>query len=79
MKIRMHRSSLQEALATIEEIEPTLEAVRAHVEAHGGVPILPAAIVRVERYGYDPRIDWDTHLVMYGKWPVAFTDGPVLV
>ncbi len=33
--------------------------------------------VTVEHYGYDERIDWDTHLVCIDGKAALFTDGPL--
>lgn len=80
MKLREHRRGLHESLATTVEIEPTtealLEVIRAALAPYG-VAIAPAS-VRVEPYGFDARIGWDTHIVVVGGYGVfGFTDGPL--
>lgn len=78
MKIRAHRGSLAEAMTTAQDIEPTLNAVRAFLAEHGE---RDAATGRVEvtKYGpgIDSRIGWDTHAVMIDGSIAAFTDGPL--
>lgn len=54
------------------EIEATEQAVRSFFSQD------PAAgELRVERYGYDERIGWDTHIVTFGGKVVGYTDGPL--
>lgn len=79
MKIRLHRGGYDESMATIKQIQPTLEAVVGYVQTD-----LPVASIRdgfgrveVKPYGYDERNGWDTHVVMvHGYGVFAFTDGP---
>lgn len=78
MKIRMHRGGLAEAMATVEEIEPTLEAVRAYLERDRDPRFQPPiGMIKVKPYGYDERIDWDTHIVVVDGVPMGWTDGPL--
>jgi hypothetical protein len=75
MKIRLHRGSLEESLATQRTIFPVHAAIRRYLlQDH------PAMIERIEvlPYQYDPRIGWDTHIVLVDGSPAAFSDGPML-
>jgi hypothetical protein len=82
MKIRMHRATIDEAMETLAEIEPTLEAIRGYVHPHG-FPVNPASAMIVYRYddgAGDPRIGWPEVYVVCeitpdGKtWPCAWTN-----
>lgn len=76
MKIRMHRGSLADSMATSADIAPDLPAVRAYL-AERGIPDAATAVVEVKPYGYDERIDWDMHMVTVDGYPMAWTDGPL--
>ena len=76
MKIREHRGLLDDAMDTCREIEPTMEAVVNEV-----LPSLPVFLhikpedIHVTPYGYDKRIEWDTHIVFVDGYGVyGFTD-----
>ena len=74
MKIRAHRGGVKESLATITEIEPTLEAVTKHVGA------TDPTTVTVEPYflHQDVRTGWKAHyLVKIDGALWGFTDGPL--
>lgn len=91
MKFREHRGSLAAAMETVVELEPTKSAVIAHAKklalACGFFFTeeeldreLTLDTVKVEPYGFDQRIGWDTHLVTstYTAIPIiGFTSGPV--
>lgn len=91
MKFRQHRGTLAAAMETVVELEPTKSAVIAHAKKlalESGFFFtqeeldreLTLETVRVESYGLDQRIGWDTHLVCstYVAIPIlGFTDGPV--
>ena len=77
MKIREHRGLLDDAMDTCKEIAPTMEAVINEV-----LPSLPVFLhikpedIHVKPYGYDKRIEWDTHIVFVDGYGVyGFTDG----
>ena len=76
MKIREHRGTLEDSLKTVAEIEPTLEAIAAHINKTDGSAISPDMIT-VEEYGYDPRVLWATHLVSVNGRAWGMTDGPI--
>lgn len=66
MKVREHRGSLDESMATVKEIEPTLDALTAHINEvlsgwlGGGVT---ADTIVIHPQGFDSRIGWNTYLV----------------
>jgi hypothetical protein len=72
MKFRHHRSTLDESMRTVinvadaDELSSTLRLT--YPDLTGDIAIKP--------YGYDDRIEWDTHLVTIGGNAVGFTDGP---
>lgn len=77
MKIREHRGLLADAMSTCKEIEPTMKAVIDQV-----LSSLPCFLhikpedIHVKPYGYDKRIEWDTHIVIVDGYGVyGFTDG----
>lgn len=81
MKIRKHTGSLADSMSTVAEIEPTATAIADYVSEHW-TPLVPAGgiapeRVTVEPYGYDARIEWDTHIVLIDGRPFGFTDGPL--
>lgn len=67
MKYRDHRGGLDDSMATMVEIQPTLAALAHHLK-------VPANSIRVESYVYDDRIKWDTHIVLVDGRPRGFTD-----
>lgn len=87
MKIRAHRALLEDAMKTVQEIEPTKEAVYnfvlMHVAAEDHLNRMrflshyKHADIEVKPYHYDSRIGWDTHIVTLLGDAVAFTDGPI--
>lgn len=78
MKIRMHRGALADSMETVQEIEATLPAVVAVIEARLGMTFDPR-LIEVSPYGgVDERIGWDTHIVTIRGYGVfGFTDGPL--
>lgn len=87
MKIRAHRELLADAMETVGEIEPTKEAVwrylaweKIDVGADEVVLFMNTYSpndIEVKPYGYDSRIEWNTHIVTLNGDAVAFTDGPL--
>lgn len=69
MRIRQHRGGLAESLATVETIEPTRAAVAVWAARALARPVV-AADIDVTPYGYDARIEWDTHLVTLKNYGV---------
>jgi hypothetical protein len=77
MKIREHRGGLDEAMQTVAEIEPTLEAITAEISSKIKRPVTPGS-VHLRSIGFDRRTQWDTHIVTVDDWGVyGFTDGPI--
>jgi hypothetical protein len=78
MKIRCHRGTLEAAILTVLEIEPSISAVRNFLNEFD-LPVRDDDRVEVVKYGkgMDERIGWDTHLVLVNGSATAFTDGPV--
>ena len=76
MKIRFHRGTLVESLATEREIPNTLHAVCHTVSVELGRPIKPSDVT-IEPHGFDERITWNTHLVCVKGQAVAYTSSPV--
>ena len=76
MKIREHRGLLDDAMNTCKEIEPTMEAVVNEVLS--SLPVflhIKPEDIHVSFYGYDKRIEWNTHIVTVDGYGVyGFTD-----
>jgi hypothetical protein len=79
VKLRKHRGSLVDSMATVIEIEPTMKALlKAMREDLSPGWSFNVDDVTVEPYGWDERIGWDTHIVnIAGFGPYGFTDGPL--
>jgi len=78
MKLRQHRGGLEESMATTIEIEPTMEALLAAVRASMSPLSVADDSLSVKPYGFDKRINWDTHIVeIQGFGVYGFTDGPL--
>jgi hypothetical protein len=65
MKVRQHRGGLAESMATVKEVEPTLEALTAHINVlfSDFGPTVTADQLKFRSQGMDTRIGWDTYLV----------------
>jgi len=81
MKLREHRGNLAESMATVIEIPPTLEALKTVINNElsvFGVPEITDNMIRIEPYGFDKRINWNTHIVMIAGYGVyGYIDGPL--
>jgi hypothetical protein len=79
MKVRPHRRLLAEAMAEVQEIEPTRAALlRWADESIGGMQPPDLSGLKCEPYTYDDRIKWNTYIVHLPGWGVlGFTDGPL--
>jgi len=80
MKFREHRGGLAEAMETVVEVEG-MRGLVAHMqklaEQWPSMPVINVNTVKVKPYGFDSRINWDTHLVTVEGYGVfGFTDGP---
>lgn len=77
MKIRQRRGGLDDAMATVEIIEPTRESVAAWAERVYHLPC-PVKDLVIKSVGYDLRINWDTYLIsLKGYGVLGMSDGPV--
>lgn len=80
MKLREHRASLRESMASVVTIAPTREAILTHIN------LVLAPYERtftdqeftIEYYGRDERIGWDQYYILIlGFGVFGFIDGPV--
>lgn len=92
VKFRFHRGGLKEAMETVVEVSTRKELVDHINKEYEGccMPTLELDEMKIEPYGYDDRIDWDTYVVV-GKIPkqgapytektedyvIGFTNGPM--
>lgn len=73
MKVREHRGGLDASMMTVAEIQPTFAALATFFSERHNTRYLVEQIA-VRAYGYDKRINWDTHLVTVDGQAVGFTD-----
>ena len=78
MKFREHRGMLDDSMKTVVDV-----ADRAALISLLRSRLLPHKVLfndkdlKIEPYGYDSRINWNTHIVTIEDYGVAgFTDGP---
>jgi len=87
MKYRDHRGSLSDSMETVQEFD-TFEDLKEYLEYKWRQMYYVVEQVKIEPYGFDERIDWDTHIVtvqlkdVHGQYeyegkfiPVGWTDG----
>ena len=79
MLFREHRGLLADSMETVTEVAD-LDALLAHIrkifQPYG--PTFLDAEIRIEPYGRDNRINWDTYIVILPEYgPIGFTDGPL--
>ncbi len=75
---REHRGSLDDSMQTVIEIKSKAE-LREHILKVGDWAPL-AGKLTIEKYGtksLDERIGWDTHIVVWNKTVMGFTNGPL--
>ena len=82
---RPHRRLLAEAMEEVVELEDKnalvshIKYIWGHFPNHGYDINLDT--IKVQKYGFDARINWDTYIVTYEKGEhthvEGFTDGPV--
>ncbi len=79
MQIRVQRGGLSDSLRTTMDIEPTAKAIAEYLRLQwGGLGYgVDENKITVEPYGFDNRIQWNTHIVLLDGRAVAFTDGPL--
>lgn len=73
---RFHRGALDESMETCVELGGMAQLCR-HIRRAWGFRAFKDSDVEVKPYGYDKRIDWDTHVVTISGNAIGFTDGPV--
>jgi hypothetical protein len=74
VKVREHRGSLNDSLATQVEIERTIYSLASYISQTLGYRVEPRDI-EVNQYGFDDRIGWDTYIIIVKGSPFGFTDG----
>lgn len=71
MKIRHHRGTLADSMKTRVTIDPDEASIRQFLG------LSPDQQVVVKPYGFDDRVNEDTHLVVVDGYPHAMVDGPL--
>ena len=74
VKVREHRGSLTDSLATQVEIDRTIYSLASYISQTLGYGVEPRDI-EVNPYGFDDRIGWDTYIILVKGSPFGFTDG----
>ena len=82
VRLREHRGTLSDSLATVIDIEPTHAAVTSHVrrilEPYGLIVAESAVGIAPYEGSYGASFDENTHIVTVEGYGVfGFTDGPV--
>lgn len=76
---RDHRGGLADSMDTVRKVSSRQELIdylRRDLSAWKFE--FPDEAVKIEPYGYDARINWDTYIVtVEGFGPVGFTNGPL--
>jgi hypothetical protein len=76
-KFREHRGTLQESLATVVEVA-SLDELIAHLGPIVAPIPLTAERITIAHYAIDPRIGWDTYIVVItGHGVAGFLNGPL--
>lgn len=78
MLYRDHRGSLEDSMKTVVQLPATLTALAVHIGKELGYKIYPADIDVRPYFGYDERIGWDTHIVLFCGRPAGFTNFRVM-
>lgn len=80
MQIRWHRDTLEESMKTVQEIEPTLEALKeAFDKEHKLFGVYTdKSEFKFEFQGFDPRIYWNSYLITYNGKIIGFSNGKLL-
>ena len=68
-RFRPQRGGLEESMKEVKTFDSKLELAK-----HLGVCYFS---VEAEAYGYDPRIEWNTWIVLVDGQAVGFTDGGI--
>lgn len=82
MLYREHKGTLADSMATVKEVRDFAHLLEVIRESRSHWPTLDGTVtpetVKVEPYGRDDRIGWDTHMVTVNGQAEGFTDGPVI-
>lgn len=70
MLFRFQRGSLEDSMKTVVEVD-SIEKLTAILREAG----YPLGLIRLYPYGYDLRIQWNTHVVTIDGMAVGFTNG----
>lgn len=74
MRIRQHRELLEDSMKTVEEIQPTISAIRKYFKKNSLMQDTYNGKIVVKHYGFDERINWDTHIITIDGNAIGFTD-----
>lgn len=76
MRVRPAASSapLSEMMEKVVEI-PDFDALMAYLQEHYSFWNPTKENVTIDRYGYDDRIGWDTHIICVAGKAALFSDG----
>lgn len=75
MLFRFHRGSLADSMQTVVEVADRAALLTLLQETD---PSITDDDLTSQPYGFDPRIDWDTHLVLVRGIPQGMTNSAVL-
>jgi hypothetical protein len=78
IKFRPHRGSLFESMETVCEVSSLAELVKVIRDSREGWPDQNEVTmdnIKLESYGFDSRINWDTYIVSICNKVVGFSDG----
>lgn len=73
MKFRPQRGGLSAVMKEMVELDNSYSALEEYLRKSGW-----DGKIRVEPYGYDKRINWDTYIVLVNDSPVGFTNSPLV-
>lgn len=73
IKFRLHKGSLDESMKTVKCYASKESLIKDMQKYH---PWIEFEELKIEKYVYDDRINWDTHIVTIpGYGVIGFTDG----
>lgn len=77
IKYGEHRGTLAEAMKTVIEFSTRKELFDHIKKSIIYEPLKSATIkdLKIRKYCYDKRIDWDTYIVLLKDVPMGFTNG----
>ena len=75
MKFREHRGHLYDSMQTLVEVADRKALVEHINKLYQGYPPVTEETLRIEPYGRDDRINWDTYIVtLPGYGVIGMTD-----